>query len=100
MRILGEKRSSQWTLLKVNVNSNKIDETVALVRRNLLTVGNVPYYAHFYRDDELIVMFPERVFHATPNRSTWGQIVSYGNDRGIPAREMDIRPCRFEDETY
>jgi phosphoribosylformylglycinamidine (FGAM) synthase PurS component len=60
MKILGMKRTGEWTLLRVEVSENKIDEVVKIVRRNLLT--NPVYYAHFYRDEELIVVFPKKSF--------------------------------------
>lgn len=100
MRILGQKKSPDWTLLKVGVDCSEIEDVVRLVQANLITVDTVPFYAHFYRGEELIVIFPERIFHITPDRGTWDPVVNYGNSKGIPAKEMDIRPCRFEEENY
>lgn len=98
MKILGRKRTGEWTLLRVKVNENKIKEAIRSVKKNLLT--NPVYYTHFYRDEELIVVFPEKVFHLTPNKETWKPAVEYGKSVGIPEEELDFKPCRFAEETY
>jgi hypothetical protein len=98
MKILGRKRTGEWTLLRVEVDENNIGEAIRIVKRNLLT--NPVYYAHFYRDEELIVVFPKKVFHLTPNKETWKPAVEYGRFVGIPEEELDFKPCRFEEETY
>jgi hypothetical protein len=69
-----------------------------LVQKHLLT--RPVYYAHFYRDEELIVVFPRKIFRITPNRETWTRAVDYGKSLRIPEQELDFKPCRFEDETY
>lgn len=98
--ILGRKRGRHWTLLRVGVKGHRLPEVVDRVKRNLKTVDGVPFYAHFYRVDELIVVFPDRVFHLTPDKGTGEPVVSYGKSAGIPQDQLDFFPCRFEDETY
>jgi hypothetical protein len=100
MKILGKKASGPWTFLRIGAEGGKIDEVLKLVKENLLTENSVPYYAHFYRDKELIVVFPEKIFYVKPDRESWGPVVSYEVSRGIPQDEMDMKPCRLEDETY
>jgi len=101
MKILGQKKSEKWTLLKVGVNENKIDKAVGLVQKNLLTEPTrTPYYAHFYRDEKLIVVFPEKIFHITPKKEAWLFAIEYGKSVGVPEEELDFEPCRFEQETY
>jgi hypothetical protein len=100
MTLLGEQHSDGWTLLRVEIGGARIDEVLKRVKASLLTEDGVPYYAHFYRGDELIVVFPEKVFYVTPNTETWRTVVDYGVSKGIPRDQMDIKPCRVEDETY
>ena len=101
MTLLGKKVSADgWTLLRVGVEGEMIDEVLKRVKASLLTEDGVPYYAHFYRDDELIVVFPRKLFYVTSKKETWGTVVDYGVSNGIPRDQMDIRPCRVEDETY
>jgi hypothetical protein len=69
MEILGMKRAGDWTLLRVGVRENRIDEVVGLVQMCL--VSQPAYYAHFYRREELIVVFPEKIFYLSPDGHTW-----------------------------
>jgi hypothetical protein len=87
-------------MLRVQIDENQLERLVKLVQTNLLIENNVPYYAHFYRKGELIVIFPERVFRLRPDKESWGPAVRYGKSLGISERELDFKPCRFEDETY
>ncbi len=100
MEILGIKRTGNWTLLRVGIGETRLRRLLGVVQRNLLTERSVPYYAHFYREGELIVVFPERTFHLKPDKSTWEPVVSYGRSMGIPEDELTFKPCKFEDETY
>lgn len=58
------------------------------------------YYVHFYRNQELIVVFPQKTFTLTPERESWRPAVEYGKAVGIPEEELNFKPCRFEEETY
>jgi hypothetical protein len=100
VRILGQRKGGEWTLLRVAVASRRIEGTINRMQQELKVVDGVPFYAHFYRKEELIVVFPRRVFRMKPERGTWGPAVSYGRSLGIPDDELDFNPCRFEDETF
>jgi hypothetical protein len=98
LKILGKKKAGEWTLLRVGVGENRINEVIKLVQKNLVT--EPAYYAHFYRNQELIVVFPRKIFILTPNKEAWKPAVDYGKSLGIPEEELDFKPCRFEEETY
>lgn len=99
MSILGKRVADvDFTLLRVGVEEENIKEIIGLVQKNLVT--EPVYYAHFYRDGRLIVIFPERIFKITPDRSTWKEAVEYGKSVGIPEEQLDFHPCRFEDEIF
>jgi len=98
LRVLGKKQAGEWLLVKVEVSEEQIEEVVKLVQRNLKR--NPVFYAHFYRYNGLIVVFPEKVFKMSPHKATWGPAVAYGQSMGIPLKELDFKPCRIEDETY
>jgi len=84
-------------LLKVEVPAERLRRIIALIQRAL---KGKKYYAHFYREGELIVVFKDKVFHIAPEKTTWGDAVGHGLSLGIPRRQLDFKPCRFEDETY
>ena len=98
MKILGQKISGNWVLLKVSVEKDKIKELVVKVQKNLKTNPN--FYAHFYRNSELIVIFPQKIFYMNPDKSTWKEAIEFGKFLGIPEKQLDFHPCRIEDETY
>ena len=100
VRILGKKSAKNWTMLRVLIRDEGLENFAKLVQANLLTENKVPYYAHFYNQQDLIVIFPDRVFRIKPDKKTWGSAVRYGRSIGISERELDFKPCRFEDETY
>lgn len=99
MKILGMKKGEKWTLLRVGVDETKVDEVLGLIQKNLVTEPE-SYYAHFYRNRELVVVFPKKVFHLTPERETWQPAIDYGKSIGIPEKQLDFKPCRFGEETY
>jgi hypothetical protein len=88
--------SRSWFLLKVRVASSKIDKAIKEIQQNL----KENYYAHFYREGELIIVFKQRVFKVKPDESTWKEAVEYGLSVGIPMDQLDMKPHRFEDETW
>jgi hypothetical protein len=99
MKILGTKKGKEWTLLRVGVDETKVDEVLGLIQKNLVTEPE-SYYSHFYRNRELVVVFPKKIFRLTPERETWQPAIDYGKSIGIPERELDFKPCRFREETY
>ena len=100
MTMLGTKTGQNWTLLKVGIEAKSISQVIREIQPNLLTENGVPYYAHFYNDEELIVVFPEKVFHVSPDKNSWRDAISYGESLGVPRAELDFRPCRFREETF
>ena len=98
MKLLGNKFSDNdnFTLLRVGVDEKSIDKVVKLIQHNLFP----KYYAHFYKRNELIVIFPKKIIRMTTSKKTWNEAVEYGKSVGIPAEQLDFFPCRVEDETY
>jgi len=99
MKILGTKKGRKWTLLRVGVDENRVDEVLGLIQKNLVTEPE-SYYSHFYRNRELVVVFPKKIFRLTLERETWQPAINYGKSIGIPENELDFKPCRFGEETY
>lgn len=97
-RVFAKKKSetNPWTLHGVIVPEDAIETVIREVQAKL--VPNEPYYNHFYRGDELIVVFKDKVFKITPDRSTWKDAVAYGQTLGIPDDQLVFEPNRFEGE--
>jgi len=97
LNIAGEKKSRDWTLLKISLPQERLAETEKIIQEGLKP-GK--FYAHLYGSGRLIVVFREKVFHILADKSTWKPAVEYGIKTGIPRRQLDFKPCKFEDETY
>jgi hypothetical protein len=98
LNIIGSRKSSNgWILLKISFPERDLNKMIKIIQENLVSKD---WYAHFYRNDELIVIFKDKVFNVTPDKSTWKPVIEHGLSLGIPIEQLDIKPCRFEDETY
>jgi len=98
MKILGQKKGREWTLLRVSVHEDKLEEAIGLVQKSLIT--EPAFYAHFYRQGKMIVVFPKKTFNLTPKKDTWKPAIDYGKSVGITEKELDFKPSRFEEETF
>ena len=98
LKILGQKKTEdgEWILYKVGVKPEKIDETIKQLQENMVE----GFYFHFYKDEELIVVFKERIFKVKIDKSTWKEMIEYGKSLKIPEEQLDFYPCKVEDETY
>ena len=82
LQILGRKEGRVWTMLRVGVEVGRFKDTIKSISENLMTVKEIPYYAHFYRNNELIVVFPGKIFFITPNIETWKPVLAFGKSKG------------------
>ena len=58
------------------------------------------FYFHFYRGDELIIVFRNKIFRVTTNPSSWKDAIEYGKNLKIPIKQLDFIPYKVEDERY
>ncbi len=98
LNVLGKKASEdgEWVLYRVGVGLEKIDEILKRLQKNMVD----GFYFHFYKDNDLIVVFKERIFRVKTDKSTWGEVFEYGKSLKIPEEQLDFFPCNVEDETY
>lgn len=96
IKILGQKKSWGWILYRVGISPNKINQMIKRLQDNMVK----GFYFHFYKDDELIVVFNNKIFKAKTDKSTWKKIINYGKSLNIPEKQLDFYPCRVEDERY
>ena len=98
--ILGRQSGKDWELMKVCIGAHRIEQFIREVARNLKTKDGVPFYAHFYSEEELVVVFPSKVFHIKTDKATWKPVIDYGISFGIPIEQLDFYPCRLTEEIY
>ena len=105
LRIIG-KRNVLFRFLviyKIEVKQEEIDNLIIKIQHNMkrrLLLFAKEFYCHFYRNDELIIVFRERVFRASTQKATWKEAIDYGKSIGIPAGQLDFIPNKMSDETY
>ena len=97
-KVFAKRKSKEnpWTMHGVVIPADRLENTIKEVQENLLS--DKPYYAHFYRDEELIIVFKEKIFRITPDKSTWKEAIEYGRNLGIPDEQLVFAPNKFEDE--
>jgi len=96
LNILGKKKVDDWVMYKVEVSFNDLDKVIGELQDNLVD----GFYFHFYKGDELIVVFKEKLFKVNIGKSNWSEVIEYGMSLGIPKEQLDFYPCRADDEEY
>jgi hypothetical protein len=104
--ILGTHKTMTWTLVKLGIPATDLARASDLIQRAL--VEEPTYYAYLYAQEnnsanesdnqELRVIFPYRKYQMTTDRSSWGEAIRYGLDKGIPREELVFTPFPFENE--
>lgn len=90
--------SNPWTLYGVEISNENLDDGIAKIQTAMKS--DAPYYAHLYNDDQIIVIFKNKVFHVKSHISTWSEIVKYWQSLNIPFEQLDFWPNRFQDEIH
>jgi hypothetical protein len=105
LEIIGRKRVllGLITLYKIKVAEHDIKNLISEIQHNMsrrLLFKRQEYYAHFYRNNELIIAYRNKTFNVSPDKKTWAEAVGYGLQLHIAEKQLDFTPNRFEDETY
>ncbi|MGA2141408.1 MAG: hypothetical protein ABSG94_03200 [Brevinematales bacterium] len=105
MDIIGKKNilGGIIVLYKVSVSENNLQDIIKKIRKNMscrLLFKRQEFYAHFYRGNELIIVYKNKVFNAAVDQRTWKEAIEYGKSLGIIEKQLDFKPNRIEDETY
>jgi hypothetical protein len=79
-----------WVFLLVRVLGAQERETFADVQAAMRKDGN--WYTHFFRGDELVVIFRDAKFTMSIDPATWGPAIDHGRRLAIPAEQLDFVP--------
>jgi hypothetical protein len=93
-----KKKSGSWTLYGIEIKDSQLENTILKIQQNMKT--NEPWYAHLYNDDQLVVIFKDKVFSVKSHISTWQPIAEYGRKLNIPEGQLDFWTNRFQDEKH
>ncbi len=79
-----------WVFLLVRVPAER--GAAAFARIHAALHRDAPWYAHFFRGPELVVVFGDGVVSMTTDPATWGPALAHGARLGIPAEQLDFEP--------
>lgn len=79
-----------WVFLLVRVRGGQERETFAGLQTALRKDG--PWYAHFFRGDQLVVIYRDAIFTMSVDAETWGPAIDHGRRLGFPAEQLDFVP--------
>ncbi len=79
--VFAQKNDGAWKIMGIVLPDKDLETSIKVIQNNLK--NNQPWYVHLYNDDELIVVFKEKVIKAKPHASTWGPIIKYGTSLNL-----------------
>jgi hypothetical protein len=78
-----EAHVGRWHLYWVEVDEDSITEIQRHTKRG--------WYSHFWEGDRLLVVFDDKRFEVDRfDRSSWVEVITHGENQGIPAGELDF----------
>jgi hypothetical protein len=86
-----------WDFLLVSIEEEKIEDIVRGLQQSMINIEVDCWYNHFFKENQLIVVFQNRIFKETINPESWEEIIEYGVIHGIPLKQLDFNPRTVED---
>ncbi len=86
-----EFENSDWIVFGVEVDESASVE----IQKNMIEGKN---FNHMYNEDQLIIIYKEKIFKVSKDNSTWEEAVAFGKSLDIPEDQLNFRPFKFEDE--
>lgn len=97
-KVFAKKQEGSWGIYGIEVEDSQLEESIKKIQDNMKS--DEPWYAHFYNDRQLIVIFKSKVFRIEPHISSWKPTVEYGRELNISEKQLDFWPNRFQDEIH
>ncbi len=92
LNVIAKRQVGTWGFVLVSIGSDMLAATLAMLQDNMIDIHDDCWYAHFFLDPELIIVYQDRVFAVTVDRSTWTEPIEYGIAHGIPMKQLDFHP--------
>ena len=93
LQVLASRAIGSWRLLLVEVAAEKLADQIQSLQEYMVDIKEKCWYAHFFRQQELIVVYQDRIFPVTVQPDTWTDAIQYGLANGIPEEQLDFQPC-------
>lgn len=79
-----------WVFLVVRIAHESARTTFTSLQSAI--AKDRPWYAHFFRGEELVVVYPDRVYWMSTDPETWTDALDHGRRLGIPPGQLDFMP--------
>ena len=86
--------NGSWTFLLVRISSDRLFTELERIRQAL--TSDQPWYAHFFSDEKIAVVFPEAIISMTTDAASWEAAIAHGLTLGIPREQLDFQPHTVE----
>lgn len=88
--VVSVRRLGSWVFLLASVPADELARHVQFLQSYMVTDGH--WYAHYFRGDELVVVYRDAVFHVSTDPASWGPAIAHGLASGIPQEQLDFHP--------
>ena len=97
LNVIATKVVGTWDFLLVTVAEEHLHDTMVRLQNHMIPIETDCWYNHFFRDDQLIVVFQNKIWTTTTNPESWNDVIQYGFNHGIPLEQLDFHPRTIED---
>src|SRR5690554_1559619 len=87
--VISKKDIGSWQLILVSVGEADMEVHIETIQKNMIRIIDDCWYAHYFRKDEVIVVFQDKTFHMN---TKWNCAIEYGVSHGIPLEQLDFKP--------
>ncbi len=94
--IFANKQIGSWHIYGIKIENSEIEREIQKIQSQMKPNGN--WYAHFYNNEKLIIVFKNKTFNIKPDSSTWKPAIEYGRKLGISEKQLDFHPSKFQSE--
>lgn len=88
LQVVAVKHGANWSFWLDSAGVGELEEHIRVIQTNM--VSDEYWYAHYFRGNELVVVFRDAVFRVTTDPATWEPAIAHGLARGIPRNELDF----------
>lgn len=67
------------------------------LQNHMIGIAEDCWYAHFFKDETLYVVYQDKVFQTTVFPHDWDEAIRHGMNHGIPMEQLDFHPRTADD---
>jgi hypothetical protein len=86
--------NGSWVFLLVRIDPERLSSELERIRQAI--ASDQPWYAHFFSDDRLAVVFADAIFELSTDPASWSSAIEHGLALGIPREQLDFWPRTVE----